>query len=142
MIVEEIFCTLMGNDFSPRILMEKTGLFLADCKEKGQNHDWGKRLPSEYGFANLVVPKNLAEGQSEMDWMAQTLAQYHSLMIELGVEDFEVTVLIDAYTGILNWWINHENMKIFGDLGINISFTASFQGIEEGVSENSEIAEQ
>jgi hypothetical protein len=135
-MIQDVFCSLSGSRFSPKLLIEKTALPIENCIEVGQNHTFGKKLPSEYGIANLVAPKveNLPKDTYPMDWIAKTLLQYHSTMLE----EFELWVVI-TFDGSLNWWITTENMKIFSDLGIVLCLSAYHkEGIEEA---NMEVAE-
>lgn len=135
-MIEDVFCSLSGDLFSPKELIEKTGLALENSLEKGENQTWGQRLPSEYGFANLVAPKkeNLPEDVYPIDWIASTLALYHSTMLECKVEEFDLTLVITFDTA-LHYWISVENMKIFSDLGITLCLSAYHkEGIEETTS--------
>jgi hypothetical protein len=137
MIYPTVFCFLTGDHFSPKRLIEKSDLILEDVLEVGQIIPLGmKNKPSEQGQADLVVPKILPEDQDEVDWLANTLAQHHSTMIECGVEEIQLWVSIE-FEGICNWYMSAENMKIFGDLNVNLYFSA-FQ--KEGIEET-EVAE-
>ncbi len=127
MIEEEIFCSLKGAHFSPKELAEKTSLPLENCLEVGEGRNFLQKIPTNYGKANLVIPQALPEGVPAMTWITQTLFTHYQILLECGVEEMEITVMIDCATGILNWWIDHESMKILGDLRINLAFTASYQ---------------
>jgi hypothetical protein len=139
---QNAFCNLIGAFFSPEKLIQKTGLPIKDCLERGEIDVFVTKKPSEFGFANLVAPKteDLPDDVLQLDWLAQTLAQYYPIMKECGVEEFEITVVID-YEGILNWWISAENMKVFSDLNIAVCLTA-YRKEEEELAETEEAQTQ
>ncbi len=122
-MIEEVFCSLSGDSFSPKILMEKTGLPLENCHEVGDKDYWQESF--KYGFANLTAPLYAElEGEDDpMSWISRTLLEHHATMLECGVEEFKLWVIIH-YEGILNWWITVENMKVFSDLNIVVCLTA------------------
>ena len=123
-MIENIFCVLVGEHFSPHLFTEKTGLQLALAQESNA---------TTVGCANLVVPEII---DNKIDWLVLQIQTHYETALACGADKelMEISVLIKM-DKMLNWSVSPENMAILGKLNIPLCVTIYQK------SENEEVLE-
>lgn len=111
-MIENIFCAIVGETFSPKLFTEKTGLMLSSSQEFTAN---------QAGGGNLCVPLQIDD---KLSWLVLQVQTHFETILACGAdaELLEISVLLQT-NGLLNWTVSPENMAILGKLNIPICVT-------------------
>ncbi len=119
----DIFCAFWGENFSPKKLQEVTNLVLQDADEVG-DPDAIVGI-CDYGAASLYPPEDYDDSASDvLDWFLDTVSEHIEAIRECGVEDLTMWILYPL-EGQRNWAFSVEQLKIMGELGMAVCFSAA-----------------
>lgn len=122
----DIFCSLYGDNFSPKKLQENTNLCLSDTIEVGQIGNYGryKNKPIPYGSANLRPPFDFDDSENDvLDFLLTQLYQYRNDLKECAVEEMQLWAIYPL-EGQKNWSFSVSQIKMMAELNIAVNFTA------------------
>lgn len=123
----DISCVILGKEFSPKKLKKQNlGIELTNENEPGDIGKIGryKNSPIPYGACTLRPICNDDEC-SVIEWMADFIHHNMSLLLELDVEDFSLSIL---WTGIQgNMEFSPIELEKLARLKLSLSITYSFE---------------
>ncbi len=119
----DISCAFGGENFSPKKLQEKTGLFFTDKGEIGEMSEYGYAYTD--GYASLYPSEDYDDSASDvLDWFLETISEHIEAIRECGVEDLTMWILYPL-EGQRNWAFSVEQLKKMGELGMAVCFSAT-----------------
>jgi hypothetical protein len=113
-------CVLSGDNFSPRLLEELTGLSLDDKTEVGEISKY-KGIPITFGSASFsysFTEEERKNGADELNAMLETLEKNYQALKTAGVEEM-ILYLIFGYVFQCNWEIPPHQIKRLAALNIH-----------------------
>ncbi len=115
--------SLMGKQFSPAEVEDKTGLQLSEKLEVGEVVKRGrfKEKPSAIGRGTLSAPDHIPY-EDRFDWLLGVLSEHINALYKMGAEPIQVDVGC-FYTDQCNFELSPQELKALSELkiGINLS---------------------
>lgn len=116
----DIRCHFYGEQFSPKVFEQLTGLSLMNKIEVGEYLKVGinKGNPSDYGSGQLCPPIEF-EGNEDFGfgWIALTLSQQIEELYRCGTEKIDLVIGV-WYDKQCNLVFEPESIRLIGELGI------------------------
>lgn len=118
-----IRCQMYGQEFSPNLVEQLTGLVLEDKNEVGELQKRGpfKGKPANFGWGVLCSPTDF-EDDDELKWIVSALSKHIEIIRICGAEDIDL-VIGAWYDKQCNLVFTAESIKILGELGITIELS-------------------
>jgi len=120
----DVRCHLYGENFSPKLLEQLTGITLENKLEVGDMLTKGinRGKPSTYGDAILCPPdENKKSEDYGLLWVAETL--YKNIdVIRNNVDHFELVIGV-FYEEQCNFVLEPKALKLIGELGIPLQIS-------------------
>ncbi len=129
-------CLLMGNNFSPSKLKQISELNFYSPIEKGTiNKRNGEKW--EHGSAIINCPKHInKEGEDiELSDLLNALIKNKEALINSGVEDIDITLVLGHDGKPSAWHIEYEDLKKLVDLRAGLSLDLYQAGSKEDYEE-------
>lgn len=116
----DIRCHFYGEEFSPKMFEQLTGLKLVKKIEVGETLKVGiyKGNPSDYGSGQLCPPIEF-QGNEDfgLGWIALTLSKQIEVLRRCGTEKIDLVIGV-WYDKQCNLVFEPESIKLIGELGI------------------------
>ena len=141
-----VYCNLFGDNFSPSLLEELTGLSLDGKTEVNEICEY-RGIPSTYGSASLeysFTEEEWKNGADELDTMLETLEKNYQALKTAGVEEIKLYLTLD-YIAQCNWEITEDQIRRLAALHLRLNISCYcvgdeytlYEGDYEDVSEES-----
>ena len=141
-----VHASLFGDNFSPSLLEELTGLSLDGKKEVGNICNY-KGIPRTYGSASLeysFTEEERENGANELNVMLETLEKSYQALKTAGVDDITLYMTF-GYVAQCNWEMPPHQIKRLAALNIHFciscysegDYYTLYEGDYEDVSEES-----